>query len=231
MTAVDADQLSRELLQAARRGRDLDRLNAGLASLDPQRIGGDEARIAFWLNLYNAFVLAELGRRKPTGSLLRNRDLFATEVVRVGGRGYSLDAIEHGVLRLNARPPYRLRRLLAAGDRRRDAAPSRLDPRVHFALNCGAVSCPPIRAYEAESLDPELEATTRSYIRAETRLDRERGKLELPYLMRLYKADFGDPIEFAVARLEPEDAAWVREQAPSASFGRFDWTLVEPDAR
>ena len=95
--------------------------------------------------------------------------MFATEV-RTGSasQGYSLDAIEHGVLRLNARPPYRLRRLLAAGDPRRDAAPSRLDPRVHFALNCGAVSCPPIRAYEADGLDPELEATTRRYIRAET---------------------------------------------------------------
>lgn len=231
MTGVEADQLSRQLLHAARRGDHLDGPSAGLASLDPLQIGGDEARIAFWLNLYNAFVLAELGRRKPTGSLLRNRDLFATEVVRVGGQGYSLDAIEHGVLRLNARPPYRLRRLLAAGDPRRDAAPSRLDPRVHFALNCGAVSCPPIRAYEAASLDPELEATTTSYIRAETSVDRARGKLELPYLMRLYKADFDDGIEFAAARLEPDDATWVREQGPAASFGRFDWTLVEPEAR
>ena len=89
-------------------------------------------------------------------------------MVRVGGQGYSLDAIEHGVLRLNARPPYRLRRPFAAGDPRRGAAPSRLDPRIHFALNCGARSCPPIRAYGAAELDPELERTTSGYMRAET---------------------------------------------------------------
>lgn len=231
MTAVEADQLSRDLLDAARQGDDLDGQRAGLASLDPLEIRGDEARIAFWINLYNALVLTELGRRKPTGSLLRNRELFAAEVVQVGERGYSLDAIEHGVLRRNARPPYRLRRLLGAGDPRREAAPSALDPRVHFALNCGAVSCPPIRAYEAAGLERELEATTTSYIRAETSVDRERGKVQLPYLMRLYKADFDDPVEFAAARLEPDDAAWVREQRPAAAFGRFDWTLVEPEAR
>jgi hypothetical protein len=231
LTAVEPDQLSRELLQAAQGGDQLDRQRAGLASLDPLEIRGDRARIAFWLNLYNALVLAELGRRKPTGSLLRNRDLFAAEVVQVGGQGYSLDAIEHGVLRRNARPPYRIRRLFGARDPRRGAAPSLVDPRVHFALNCGAVSCPPIRAYDAAGLDPDLESTTTSYIRAETRVDRARGKLELPYLMRLYKADFDDPVEFAASRLEPGDAAWVREQRPTTSFGRFDWTLVAPEAR
>ncbi len=44
--------------------------------------------------------------------------------------------------------------------------------------------------------------------------------------MRLYRADFDDPVEFAVARLEPDDAAWVRDRSPATEFGRFDWTLA-----
>jgi hypothetical protein len=223
----EAVELSRELLEAARSGAGLERPRAGLESVDPAAIGDDPVRIAFWLNLYNGFVLAELGHRKPTGSLLRQRRLFAAEVGTVGGHGYSLDAIEHGVLRRNARPPHKLRRPFGERDPRRGACPSRLDPRVHFALNCGAVSCPPIRAYGADELDSELEQVTTAYVRAETGVDRDRGTIRLPYLMRLYKADFDQRLEFAAARLEPEDAGWLRTERPAVSFGRFDWTLVE----
>jgi hypothetical protein len=222
--------LSRELLDAAlkrsARGEELERR---LADANPNAIEGDEARIAFWLNLYNALLLRELERRPLSGSLLRHRGIFAAAAHRIGEYEYSLDVIEHGLLRRNARPPYRLRLLLRPGDSRLAAAPGRLDPRVHFALNCGAVSCPPIRAYSARGLDTELEAAAVTYIRAETVLDRERGRVRLPYLMRLYRADFGGARragEFAAARLDPDDGAWVRERRPRISYGRFDWTVA-----
>jgi Protein of unknown function, DUF547 len=217
---------SSDLLKLARDGG-LAPVRERLAAIDPITIAGDDARIAFWLNAYNALVLGELGERPRRGSLLRHRGLFSAEIATLGGHAYSLDQIEHGVLRLNARPPYRLRRLLRAGDPRLDAAPSRLDPRIHFALNCGAVSCPPIHPYEPAALDAQLERTTVAYLRAETSVDRARGRLELPYLMRLYRADFDDPAAFAAARLEPGDATWVEANAPTVRFGDFDWTLAE----
>lgn len=226
----DPVEISRALLDATRsRSSEGDELRARLAGVDVLALTPDDARIAFWLNLYNALVLAELAREARRGSLLRHRSLFAADVARIGDHDYSLDLIEHGVLRRNARPPYRLRPLLGPRDPRRAAAPSAVDPRVHFALNCGAVSCPPIAAYSAAGLDRELEATTGRYIRAETRLDRAADELELPYLLRLYRSDFGGRTEasaYAAAYLDQADAAWVRERKPKISFTRFDWTLA-----
>ena len=38
------------------------------------------------------------------------------------------------------------------------------DYRIHFALNCGAKSCPAIRIYSAKDLDRELELNTKAFL-------------------------------------------------------------------
>jgi len=174
-------------------------------------------------------VLAELTRKPRRGSLIRHRRLFGLDLVRVGGDAMSLDLIEHAILRRNARPPYGLRRLLAGDDRRLRGAPECLDPRVHFALNCGAVSCPPIRAYDAATVDAELDRATDTYVRSESMIDRERGRVALPSLLRLYAVDFGGrdaARRFGLDRLEPCDRAWATESRPRVGWRRFDWTLA-----
>ncbi len=224
-------ELSRDLLQAAVAGRAAaSGLEHRLEEIDPAAIEGDGDRIAFWLNLYNALLRRRLERDPLSGSLLRHRGIFGSAAYRVGEHEYSLDVIEHGLLRLNARPPYRPRLLLRPGDPRLAAAPRRLDPRVHFALNCGAVSCPPVRAYSSAGLEDELEGASVSYVRAETVIDRDRGRVWLPYLMKLYRPDFGGRAparEFAADRLDPADGAWIRERRPRVSYCRFDWTVAE----
>jgi len=227
---TDADRASIAALAEARAGSGIgDPTAAVLDGVDPASIPSDGARIAFWINLYNALLLDELARTPRRGSLLRHRAILSSAKLRVGALEYSLDVIEHGVLRRNARLPYRPTRALRRGDPRTRAAPSRLDPRIHFALNCGAVSCPRVTPYEAAALDRGLEAAATAYIRAETVLDRDRGRVELPYLMRLYKRDFGDradAIELAARHLEPEDGAWLLAQdRVRVGYRPFDWTL------
>ena len=202
-----------------------------LRSVDPTAIGGDGPRIAFWLNLYNARLLHALALRPRSGHLFRHRRLFRTGSYEVGGHSYTLDLIEHGLLRGNARPPYSPRRLLREGDPRLAAAPAMVDPRIHFALNCGARSCPPIRPYSGESLDAELEAAARAYVAAESRLDRARGELELPGLVKLYRDDFGareQLLALAADGLGRDDADWIRahQDQLTVRFARFDWRLV-----
>jgi hypothetical protein len=230
-----SSELSRSLLGATlARSSEASELERRLSDLDPSAIAGDEARIALWLNLYNALLLRELERKPRTGSVLRHRGLFGTASYRVGDQEYSLDQIEHGVLRRNARPPYRLRRPFGSSDRRREASPSYLEPRIHFALNCGAVSCPAIKPYTAATLQRELDSAAATYIRAETTVDRERGRVELPYLMRLYGDDFGGragATRHAARHLSDEDARWLRERDPAVGFARFDWTLAPADQR
>lgn len=208
----------------------LEELARRLRAVDPARIVGDGARLAFWINLYNALLLHRLCLRPIRGSVLWQLRLFSTVAYRVGGEPYTLNLIEHGVLRRNRRPPYHLRRPLREGDPRRAAAPPAVDPRVHFVLNCGARSCPPIHVYGPDAIDEQLDLATRAYLRAETSVDAEGGRVTLPGLMRLYRADFGD--RAAQLELAGRHVSALRERReaggkpPAVRYGRFDWTAV-----
>jgi Protein of unknown function, DUF547 len=223
-------ELTAALLDAARTGEDgrWGELSASLAGVDPGSFESDEHRLAFWINLYNALLIHELGAKPRSGHLLRHLRMFRREACTVGGQRYSLDLIEHGVLRRNRRPPAGLRPMLRGGDRRLAVAPARPDPRIHFALNCGARSCPPVIAYEPQRVDAQLAGATRAYLEAETDLDRERGEVRLPALMKVYRADFGDRDEHLAfaARHLPEDAGWITGEGVTVRYGRFDWTIA-----
>ena len=191
----------------------------------------DDELLAYWLNAYNSTLRGALAAKPRSGHLFRHRRLFKTATHRRDGLDYTLDEIEHGLLRGNRRPPYGLRRLLRPGDPKLDAAPGRVDTRIHFALNCGARSCPPVRTYTAPGVDAELEAATLSYMEAESDLDRERGVLTLPGVVKLYRSDFGtdaELTELAARALGGADAAWIHEHAGEIrlDYAKFDWRLV-----
>ena len=195
----------------------------------------DDAKLAYWLNAYNSTLREALAERPRSGHLFRHRRLFKQATHTRDGLDYSLDEIEHGLLRGNRRPPYGLRRLLRDGDPKLTAAPGRPDPRIHFALNCGARSCPPVRAYSVEGVDAELEAATLSYMEAESSLDREAGVLTLPGVIKLYRSDFGpdsELVELAARALGGSDAEWIAEHAAELRlrYAKFDWRLVSSRA-
>lgn len=180
----------------------------------------DDDRLAFWLNAYNEIVREELAARPRSGHLFRHRRLFRTAGREVDGLWFTPHVIEHGLLRGNRRPPFGLRPVLRRGDPRLAHAPSVPDPRIHFALNCGARSCPPVRAYEGACVGEQLETATRAYLEAETDVDHAGGVVRLPYLVKLYRVDFGDPVAFAAARLG-EDIGGLKVR-----YGSFDWTMA-----
>ncbi len=198
--------------------------------MDPTALQGDAARIAFWINTYNERLRRFLAERPRTGHLFRHRRLFRRESFDVGGLDYTLDVIEHGLLRRNARPPYSPRRLLRPGDPRLGAAPSRLDPRVHFALNCGARSCPPVRTYSEAGLDGELERRRPLLRRGRVDPRPRARRLELPGVVKLYRADFGpdaELVELAAESIGGADGDWIREHGGELKlrFARFDWRM------
>jgi hypothetical protein len=210
----------------------LEPLVAQLRGVDPTGLAGQGARLAFWLNTYNALLLHCLCRRPLRGSLLRHLRMFDRVAYDVGGHPYTLNLIEHGVLRGNQRPPLRLRRPVRAGDPRLDAVVPELDPRVHFALNCGARSCPPVRPYAPDRVDAELEAATGAYLATETDLDASRRRVALPRLIRMYRDDFGtrgERLAFA-ARYLPELRRLLDDEGGRVRvrYRRFDWTLATP---
>lgn len=230
--------LSRALLDAARQEDSprLTHLAGQLHRVEPVTLPGDAVRQAFWINLYNALACEALRRAEVSGHLLRHLGVFSRSAWRVGAHAFSLNDIEHGILRANHRAPGMLRQPFRPGDPRQAAAPSALDPRIHFAISCGALSCPPIRAYEPERLEEQLQLATRAYVQAQSELDRPRRAVMLPYLCKLYGSDFGAPpqrVRFVAPYLPEADGAWLLEHSERVRihYGPYDWTVVSAAIR
>ena len=222
MSGYGPNELAIAYLLAARTGgAEADAIERRLARLDDRQLAldldSDTARVAFWLDVYNAAVVGAgavaLTARRTRWQHFRRRSLV------VAGHRLSLDGIEHGLLR-------RSRWKLALGylgnplpstfERRHRVG--RLDPRVHFALNCGAASCPPIAAYEPERLDEQLELATRSFLTSEVRRDGD--VLRVPPVLLWYIGDFGGPR--GVRRLLVR--AGVEDASRPLRFSKYDWS-------
>ena len=65
------------------------------------------------------------------------------------------------------------------------------DPRIHFACNCGAASCPAIRAYEPDGVDDQLDLATEAYLEETVAYDPEAGVARIPRVFLWYRGDFG----------------------------------------
>jgi hypothetical protein len=193
----------------------------GHEDLAPVRSDRERA-LAFWLNLYNAGTQLLLERRPGLyDSPLRFLRFFRAEAVTVAGTGLSLDAIEQGILR-GGRSKYGLGYLprLPRPFERRYAVDC--DQRIHFALNCGAESCPAIRAFEPDAVDDELDAATRLYLGETVEYDAEGGVASVPRVFLWYRGDFGGA-SGARAMLREYDAA-PDDADPSLRYARWDWT-------
>lgn len=235
-----AVELSRALLHAARElgssPEALSRLEAlagHLHAVDPTALQGDEARRAFWLNVYNALVRHAVVTWCVRGNLLWHLSLFSRAAYSVGGQRYSLNLIEHGLLRGNRPAPPLPLRTARPGDPRLAAAPARVDPRIHFALNCGARSCPPIRSYEPARLEAQLELATGAYLEAESRVDTQAHRVVLPRLLKYYREDFGsreEAVRLVARYLRPPEGPWLLEQASRVrvSYAPYDWSSALP---
>jgi hypothetical protein len=226
--APDPVDQSVTLLRAARTG-ETETVTAvwrDLAARDSTALAAslsdDDRRTAFWLNVYNAAVQDDL--REDASRYDSRLRFFFGDRVTVAGHRLSLNDIEHGILR-------RSKSLFGLGylPRLRPSAFERthrvaaLDARIHFALNCGATSCPPIAAYSAATLDEELALATRSYLDTEVAYDPDAGVVRVPQLFLWYRGDFGgrSGIRDYLRTYGPlpDDAS------PRIRYRSYDWSL------
>lgn len=212
----------------ARNPHRLDRYLAALAACSPEsgpeRFPSDADALAYWINAYNAFVLRGVLDSLPIDSVEETEGglegFFRVRRFVAGGDSLSLDEIEHTIIR----PRYR-------------------DPRIHFAVNCAAVSCPALdsRAYAAADLDEHLERQTRRFALDPAHLKLENGRLRLSSIMDWYGADFvewfprhrlkdppSDPtlLDYLLLYLPQEQARTLRSAGEVAiDFVEYDWRL------
>ncbi len=220
-------EAARELLVAYRTDGDPGPSLSALADYDhadlaPIREERGRA-LAFWSNLYNAGTQRLLAERPGLyESRLRFFRFFRALCVTVAGTRLGLDDIEHGILR-GARSKYGLGylpRFPRRFERRYRLADP--DPRAHFALNCGAASCPAIRAYEADRIDEQLDLATGSYLGGTVEHDPGNGTVEIPRLFLWYRGDFGG--RSGIYRLLREYDAIPGDASPGLSYRPWDWS-------
>jgi len=162
-------------------------------------------RMSFFVNLYNAMIVHANCVLGPPEDSPAGRAVFFSgksgAVYVIGGAKFSPDDIEHGVLRGNnphpSQPPIASSYLLPWDERAILAIPY-LDPRVHFVLNCGAASCPPIKIL-GDDPEPALATAAAAYLEGEIRLNND--KVYLPRLVLWYAKDFGLDLQSRVGRL------------------------------
>jgi hypothetical protein len=177
----------------------------------------DDTKLAFWIDIYNAAMQLQPG--DAVGTLRGRMRVFRKSVITVAGRPLSLDAIEHGILR---RSRWKLS-LGYAGNPRPSAFErahrvDRLEPRIHFALNCGAASCPPIAAYEGHRIDDQLDLATRGFLASEVL--EEADTLRLPTVMLWFMGDFGG----RAGVRQFLDQHGIETGDRRIRFRRYDWT-------
>jgi hypothetical protein len=175
--AFDHSRLARALAAAApdgwrvdyasaARSSDLAAYRRDLAAADPSSLSRDE-QLAFWLNAYNASILALVAGRMPVSSALDIDGAFTRVRFRVGRTELTADEIEHGVVRRFG------------------------DPRVHFGINRASVGSPPLRVYAGAGLGAALDENGRRFLADEQRGARGDGdRVLVSRILRWSAGDF-----------------------------------------
>jgi len=184
-------KLSQDLLYAVKTGADSGPVEAKLSSLTADdlkdNLTDDQARKVFWLDLYNAWYQIFAIRDQ-----LERPQIFKHQGIHFKDFSLSLDDVEHGILRRH-RSKYSLGYLPKLFPEKviRKLAVKDLDYRIHFALNCGARSCPPIAFYDVNQLDQQLEVAAKVFLQNETKIEIESRLIYTTRLMEWFSADFG----------------------------------------
>jgi uncharacterized membrane protein YdjX (TVP38/TMEM64 family) len=186
-----------------------------LGRADPGALAGEAERVAFWINAYNLLAIKAVLDQYPTRSIRDGGSLLSPiwkrKVGTVGSVAYSLDEIEHGILRQIFR-----------------------EPRVHFALVCASLSCPDLRPepYAAARLVSQLDEQTAGFLSNPTK-GLEPGPdgrtARVSSIFRWFAGDFavaGGVAAFIRARSGPEAGSRIRLLTEAGlSYLDYDWSL------
>jgi hypothetical protein len=189
-----------------------------LAATSPESLATREERLALWINAYNAYTIKLIIDKSPLTSI---RDIglglpvlfgpWSIAFANVGGTDYTLNAIEHDIIREEFK-----------------------DARIHFALVCAAKSCPRLRreAYEGHSLNRQLDDDARRFIndRSVNYFDTTKRRVSLSMIFDWYSSDFeedGGSLRLFLTKYldstEFRELLWSEDV--EIEFLPYDWSL------
>ena len=184
-----------------------------LSSTPPTDSWSKDEQLAFWLNTYNAFTVQLIVDNYPVKSIKDLNPPLSVPLVhtvwtstkfKIGDKEYSLDDVENKVLRGKF-----------------------ADPRIHFAINCASMSCPPLRgeAFIGSRVQDQLDDQARNFINDPHYNKITKGKAELSKIFSWFSGDFkkhGTLIEFL------NKYSKVKLDADAElNYMDYDWSLNE----
>lgn len=201
--------------------------NRLLADFDTGQINSRELALAFWTNAYNYFMIAHIlenplkgklvGSVRDYGSLFNPYRIFGQKNFDVGGRRYSLDEIEKDIL---------------LGDDFEQKGWK--EARIHFAVNCASVGCPPLRKqiYLPGIIDRMMTENTRKSLNTRRHLQFQNDTLLVTRLFDWYANDFVDEqgsVEAFIKKYADVEVQKKVDRANHIRFVEYDWSLNKPD--
>lgn len=179
----------------------LDKYLADLQSFPPQSDWSKAEKLAYWINAYNAYTIKLIIDNYPVSSIT---DLYGGKPwdhkwIELDGQMLSLNAIENEIIR-----------------------PRFKEPRIHFAVNCAAKSCPPLAntAYTKDNLETLLDQYTTAFINNSKYNKLSNKPAEVSKIFDWYAEDFGDVATFINKYL-------ASRQPPIENivYMTYDWSL------
>lgn len=223
---VNLIEISQQLLLAAKTKEPTDSLVAILQSiteteLEKQVVTEDQKK-SFWINIYNAYTQIILS--KNPDKYKKRSSFFGDKQIIIAGKKLSLDDIEHGILR-HSKIKWSLGYLdkLFPSSFEKKNRVNKVDYRIHFALNCGAKSCPPIAFYKPAQLNKQLDVATQVYLKGECEYKEEENKVYVPALMGWFRRDFGGKKK--MKELLKKLSIVRADKNSSVRFKKYDWNL------
>jgi hypothetical protein len=227
MQANKLVDLSQAFLKAVKLKEPYNEIRQELVSLNPAQIAtdlkGETDKKAFWLNMYNAFIQILL---KENPGLYQNLgQFFSKKLIMIAHQKISFDDIEHGILRQSQyKYGFGYIKSWFSGSFIKESQVKHRDYRVHFALNCGAKSCPPILFYKSESIDNQLDIASKNYLEQTCEYNPISRVVLVPKLMLWFHGDF-DGRQGIIQLLKKHQIIPANTQ-PKIKYQVYDWGLA-----
>ena len=174
-----------------------------LSSNVPTKSWSKNAILAYWINAYNAYTVKLILDHYPTKSIKDINDPWGKKFFSLGNKKYSLEEIEHEILRKME------------------------EPRIHFAINCASFSCPNLlnEAYTEVKLNQQLTAAAKSFINDKTKNTITANTIEISKIFDWFAGDFkkkGSVIDF----LNQYSTVKISGKA-KINYKEYNWNLNE----
>jgi hypothetical protein len=177
-----------------------------LEKKSPEKTWSTNKQKAFWTNAYNAYTIKIILENYPLESIMNikqnGNSAWKIPFAKVGGKTYTLDYIEHEILRKTL-----------------------FDPRIHVGVNCASGSCPKLlnTAFTEENIDSELSRLMKDFINDSSRNKISKDTIEISSIFDWFKDDFtknGSLIAYLNTYSKTEINATAK-----ISYLKYDWSL------